>query len=119
MFYIQLGTIAHELMHAVGMIHEQQRPDRDGHIKINWQNMDEDSKPQFEKARESEIDDHDVPYDFSSLMHYSLDVSFYDSPNIFFTTFVYVTSTRNLSSFVRSRQSCIGVCLCDGQRRPI
>ena len=32
-------VIAHELMHALGFHHEMNRPDRNQHIRINFQNI--------------------------------------------------------------------------------
>lgn len=34
------GTVQHELLHVLGLLHEQARPDRDDHVKIMWDNID-------------------------------------------------------------------------------
>ena len=33
------GVVVHELLHILGVSHEQQRPDRDDFVTFNWPNM--------------------------------------------------------------------------------
>jgi len=69
------GTIKHEMMHALGFIHTHQRPDRDDHLDVAWENMHEDEHPQFTKEDPREIETYGIPYDAQSIMHYK-DTSF-------------------------------------------
>ncbi|XP_022245693.1 astacin-like [Limulus polyphemus] len=64
------GLIMHELMHALGFTHEQSRADRDNYVTINWDNISENQKYNFNKFTLSYIDHLGESYDYRSIMHY-------------------------------------------------
>lgn len=68
---IKVGTILHEVLHSVGFFHEQNRNDRDDHVKVNFNNIPEDKNVNFEKMSADEISAYNVPYDVKSVLHYS------------------------------------------------
>ncbi len=61
-----MGTWRHEMGHALGLVHEQQRTDRDLHVRIHWENIDDGIQSQFE-MRETQ---NSPRYDYRSRMHY-------------------------------------------------
>ncbi len=63
-----IGTVLHELMHTLGVYHEQARNDRDNFVNINWNNVKPSAKYNFQiegnaTARSA--------YDYCSIMQYS------------------------------------------------
>ena len=62
------ATVAHELGHAFGFIHEQQRPDRDRYVTIDLTNVPPDKVGNF--TRITSLVDPEGQYDFMSIMHY-------------------------------------------------
>lgn len=61
------GTGVHEILHALGMAHEQSRRDRDRHVLIFWQNIRSGMAGQFSVQGGA---DTSQPYDTGSIMHY-------------------------------------------------
>lgn len=69
----EVGNMIHELGHALGMAHEQTRPDRDQFVHIDAQNLTPTGQKQFavdHKAYMGSERSGFEPYDYGSLMHY-------------------------------------------------
>jgi hypothetical protein len=62
------GAVLHQLIHAVGMWHEQSNANRDDYVEIQWDNIEEGRESNFQKRTNSI--DLGVYYDYGSIMHY-------------------------------------------------
>jgi len=60
-------VICHELMHALGRLHQQSRSDRDDYIEVNWGCIDPSGAGNYDKC---ESCPNYGEYDFESIMHY-------------------------------------------------
>ncbi|XP_040565608.1 hatching enzyme 1.2 [Lepeophtheirus salmonis] len=92
---VKFGIIVHELLHILGVDHEQNRHDRDKYVQINWEHIKTEAYSNFwrslgEKEKATSLPDcksvgidqydnchsgfrastFDIEYDFSSIMHY-------------------------------------------------
>ncbi|XP_035662897.1 protein SpAN-like isoform X1 [Branchiostoma floridae] len=66
----RMGTVAHEIGHAMGFFHEQSRPERDDYVEILFGNIQSGKEGNFQKYGHDEVVSHGVPYDLTSIMHY-------------------------------------------------
>lgn len=62
--------MVHEIGHAVGLLHQHSRADRDAYVHINFDNLHKSTHVYFKKVNETRLDF--VPYDFTSLMQYNM-----------------------------------------------
>merc|ERR1719204_2863358 len=77
-----IKTPVHELLHTLGFVHEHNRPDRNRHISINWDNFKPGKDTFFSKRKQGNdlekegvtekglVDMKNMPYDVLSVMHY-------------------------------------------------
>ncbi|KAK3603704.1 hypothetical protein CHS0354_023310 [Potamilus streckersoni] len=66
------GLYLHEIGHAIGLVHEHQLPVRDSFITIQWQNVQRGLEFCFDKYSSEAVDMMNVPYEYSSVMHYGV-----------------------------------------------
>lgn len=70
----QTQEILHEILHALGFIHEQSRLDRDQYVQVLWDNIEEKYQPQFSIVPETLAEAmRGTPFDYRSIMLYRAD----------------------------------------------
>uniref|UniRef100_A0A0N4Z443 Metalloendopeptidase n=1 Tax=Parastrongyloides trichosuri TaxID=131310 RepID=A0A0N4Z443_PARTI len=63
--------IMHEIGHALGLVHEMKRPDRNNYIIVNKSNIKYGTYDQlYNMYSSSQVITHNLKYDYGSLMHY-------------------------------------------------
>lgn len=70
----RLGTVLHEMMHTIGFIHEQSRPDRDKYVHVFYENIRRGMEHNFQKYSGGQV--RRLPankefYDYDSCLHYN------------------------------------------------
>ncbi|VCX42393.1 unnamed protein product [Gulo gulo] len=67
----RIATVQHEFLHALGFWHEQSRSDRDDYVRIMWDRIQSGREHNFNTYDDQVSDSLSVPYDYTSVMHYS------------------------------------------------
>ncbi|XP_002828200.3 meprin A subunit beta [Pongo abelii] len=67
----RIATVQHEFLHALGFWHEQSRSDRDDYVRIMWDRILSGREHNFNTYSDDISDSLNVPYDYTSVMHYS------------------------------------------------
>ncbi|RMC11162.1 hypothetical protein DUI87_12075 [Hirundo rustica rustica] len=67
----KFGIVAHELGHVVGFWHGHTQPDRDQHVTIIRENIQQGQEYNFLKMEAGEVNSLGETYDFDSIMHYA------------------------------------------------
>ena len=62
--------VLHELGHALGLLHEHQRPDRDQYVRIFFDLLLPQYIINYDKQDNPLITEEDYEYDYASIMHY-------------------------------------------------
>lgn len=65
-----IGTVVHEIMHALGVFHFQSRYDRDSYVAIDMTYVPADRQNNFVKYTSAQTVNY-TPYEYGSTMHYS------------------------------------------------
>ncbi|OQV13388.1 putative Zinc metalloproteinase nas-14 [Hypsibius exemplaris] len=63
-------TIAHMVLHVLGLYHENNRADRDDYVEINAENLRGLNARKFEKIPANQFPVLDTPYDLNSITHF-------------------------------------------------
>ncbi|XP_065358293.1 seminal metalloprotease 1-like [Calliphora vicina] len=67
----RIGSIMHELLHALGFYHQHSASNRDKYIRIDWDNITKDKEKNFKKFDSIVSTNFGVEYDYGSVLHYS------------------------------------------------
>lgn len=81
---MKVSTAIHEMAHAIGQEHEQSRDDRDNYVTMLWSNIKGGEKNRnMEKTNTYDNN----PYDYESVLQYSLTVCLFVSFSRLFKIF--------------------------------
>jgi hypothetical protein len=94
--YFSSGTVIHEIGHAVGLIHEQKRPDRNTYITVNYSNIRPNWTSQYDKCSGCTANG---TFDFNSIMLYGARAS----SSVVFNTSIPAMTKKDGSTWTANR----------------
>lgn len=66
----RIGSIMHELLHALGFYHQHSASNRDKYIRIDWNNIIKGKKANFKKFDSKTSTNFGVEYNYGSVLHF-------------------------------------------------
>ena len=94
------GIVLHEILHALGVWHEQSRPDRNKYVQVLENNVQSSRRRNFKTRNGDEVDSHGIVYDYGSIMHYNL--------NAFSSNGKPTLRIINMKEYIRQGQPTVG-----------
>ncbi|CEF69892.1 Astacin-like metalloendopeptidase [Strongyloides ratti] len=67
----KVGCVIHKMLHALGLLHEQQRKDRDQYVTIFYNKINKERLHNFKMGNFIEQETYGIKYDYGSILHYS------------------------------------------------
>uniref|UniRef100_A0A5S6QKU0 Metalloendopeptidase n=1 Tax=Trichuris muris TaxID=70415 RepID=A0A5S6QKU0_TRIMR len=64
-----VGLVAHQMGHAIGLLHEQNRLDQERYLTVNFNNLNSNFRDLVARLHSDLLVDFDLPYDHGSVMH--------------------------------------------------
>uniref|UniRef100_A0AAF5D9N1 Metalloendopeptidase n=1 Tax=Strongyloides stercoralis TaxID=6248 RepID=A0AAF5D9N1_STRER len=86
----KIGIVEHETSHALGLLHEHNRQDREKYINIDYENIINDFLLDFKKFNDTISENFNIKYDYGSVLHYQRFAgSKSDNKSIYSKDFIY------------------------------
>uniref|UniRef100_A0A0N5CHB1 Metalloendopeptidase n=1 Tax=Strongyloides papillosus TaxID=174720 RepID=A0A0N5CHB1_STREA len=95
----RLGSVIHEVLHALGIFHEHSRLDRDKYVTIIEENIIPEHKVQFEIVKDYEGKTYGIHYDYGSAMHYERAAGGIDNKTTIIPKNIHYTNSMGQSTY--------------------
>ena len=91
-----VSVITHEILHSLGLFHEQSRTDRDDYIDINFNNIRTSKRHNFNKYTADGYTGYNIgPFDYNSIMMYNGQIT---NPDFVYDTSINTITIKNTNT---------------------